>query len=183
VREHVGEIAGNRRVHPDVVTPLFRQIPAVLENLVVRLGVGQAMAKFSRDRIDRRLVHVRQPVVCGERIRHVATAFLIKVGAMSVQIVEKTTRLILVGLEAGELQEAPSVMTDFDDTRDEADSSIVGGPEAILIHVEAKLVQSTGAGVEPVAVRRSNDLLVHDLLPQSVIPIAKVLGQIHGVKF
>src|SRR5437588_430418 len=112
--QHVLHVGRDRRLQPDVPTRLLGQKPAVLEQLVEDLGGGAPAPQLGRDRGDRGLEDLAEPAPCRSDVRHWRLAGALEPRLVPRQVVQQTTCLVLLRVEAREPQQPAAVVTRLD---------------------------------------------------------------------
>jgi hypothetical protein len=83
----------------------------MLEQLVVELGGGALAAQLGRHGGDRRLEHLAQPASGRGRFGNGRGAGALEPRAIGGDVVEQPARLVLLGVEAGEVEQPAPVVT------------------------------------------------------------------------
>jgi len=158
-------------------------VPAVVEELVEELGRSALAAELARNGRNGGLEHGRQPPACDGHLRDRLLALPLELGAKAGDVVEEPARLVFLGVEPGEVEEASPVMSRLHDLRVEVEPiAAVGRDQVDLVDVEAEVVQPAQALLQPETFGWSDDLGAGQLRPEPVVAEADLLRQLVGRK-
>src|SRR6185437_9257254 len=148
----------------DVAARSLGEEPAVLENLVEDLRRRPLRPQLGRHGGDRRLEDLAQPASGGGRVGDGSLTRALEVCLVPRQIVEQPSRLVLLRVEAGQVEEPPPVVPRLDDLRVKSQPDFAAvADELDLLDVEAELVEATQPLLQALPLSGGEDLVRRQL--------------------
>ncbi len=154
----------------------LRHVPAVVEHLVEELGRVDLRTVFRRDHAHRGLEHLAHPVG-GHNLQILAVAPC--GGAVGVQVVEQTARLVLLHIKARQAQQLAVRVARVHHTRaHEHALAVVGRVHLELVHVKTEFVEAVDALLNLPHLIRVQVVGVGERAPQRVVAVHKPVSHL-----
>ena len=139
----------------------------------------QPSAQIARDGRHDRVVHLGQPLLCDDGL---GLGLQVVRRPVGVEVVEQSTGLVLLGVDAGQPHQTARVVTRVDDLGLDADrSSTDVGDDVDLVDVEPEAVEPLDALSHPPAFPDRELLLRGQLVPEVLVAGRELSGELDGV--